>query len=45
MDFFGRDVSLILEGSTVMCFRTLSMSIDGEPVDISDGCYNARREL
>lgn len=45
MDFFGRDVSLILEGSTVMCFRTLSMSIDGEPVDISDGCSNARREL
>jgi predicted secreted protein len=44
-EYVGRDAVLRLNGSIVMCFRTLGMNVNGEPIDISDGCSNGYREL
>jgi hypothetical protein len=44
-EYVGRDAVLRLNGSIVMCFRTLGMTVNGEPIDISDGCSNGFREL
>lgn len=44
-EYIGRDVELLIDGSTVMCFRTLTPSVNGEPLDITDGCSNGFRTL
>jgi predicted secreted protein len=35
---YGKDVLLKCNGSTVICFRTISATFDGDEIDLSDSC-------
>jgi predicted secreted protein len=41
----GRAVKLRVAGSTIICFKTMTMTHNGEPIDITDSCSNGYREL
>lgn len=43
--YIGRGVTLTLDGTTVMCFRTLEITHNGESIDATDSCSDGFREL
>ena len=43
--FTGRGVTVELDGSTVMCFRTVSMSHGDASIDVGDSCSDGFREV
>lgn len=43
--YTGRGVTLALDDTVVMCFRTLEITHNGESIDATDSCSNGFREL
>lgn len=44
-EVFGHKVVLRVDGSNVMCFRSLTLTKNGEVIDLTDSCSNGWREL
>lgn len=44
-EFYGKDVVLRVGTTNVICFRSLTITINGEAVDLTDGCSQGFREL
>jgi predicted secreted protein len=44
-EILGRGVELRIDGSVLVCFRSLTMTHNGELLDVTDSCSNGYREL
>jgi predicted secreted protein len=44
-EILGHYVKLRVNGSVIVCFKSLTFTHNGEPIDISDSCSNGVREL
>lgn len=44
-EYYGKDTELRVDGSVVICFRSINISINGEAIDITDSCSQGFRDL
>jgi predicted secreted protein len=44
-EILGRGVKLRVNGSVIICFKSMTLTHNGELIDITDSCSNGYREL